>query len=230
MAIDISAQWVTVTRQVERFRLPANQGPTTPPRTAVETHRSNMEKHIVSASNGSMWRFQACGQHDEAFRQLLRSRDQQHDRFGEERELFNFFANARATIECTAFCLFSVGAIIDENRFPLVKDEDLKNVSVELLSNTYGSVFGSERISPIIGEAITEPRSKFIKRARIMLFHRAAPTRTMSPSVAGQPDVWGFDESEITPALTQDHYKWVEDWLGRLLTEADAFCRKHLPK
>jgi len=88
-----------------------------------------------------LWRFWASADHDEAFQRVVVSGSQ---RQAEERELFNFFVNGLASIECACYALYTAASTFDNDAFP-VGPKDLQKISPKAVAALFARRSGTIR-------------------------------------------------------------------------------------
>jgi hypothetical protein len=181
--------------------------------------------------NAVAYRFAATADHDTAFTGSVSraATGAPHgERYVQERELFNFFANGLATINCFCYGIFAIASMTNAQSFPMATADDRRCIKLETTRDRFANAFPKENITSVLMGLSTSHELQEWRRVRNTLSHRSAPGRVVRLSTSGpSPDHWkiGMDIDTNTTAIWR---QWLAETMLTLLTAADEFTRHYL--
>jgi hypothetical protein len=179
---------------------------------------------FVQAFHGVAYRFVSAFQSEDRFRALIVEHGNGPgpiERQLQEHELFGFFTNALSSLECAAYGLYAVGALLAPATFKLLETEESRQwVSPKTTLSEYRKAFPDEMI--LTGalarmDAKTgDPRFTEIARMRNILAHRVVMGRHFLLSTGALQGPDAFLDGVGLP-LSSDMLAPFMDDLARLL-------------
>lgn len=208
-----------------------------------QTHLDSLVQ-FAAAWNAVRHRFLSCTEHSEAFTKAIKeagtpgvtpqTADMWH---AQQKELFDFFMNGLATIENVCYGLFAVGSILDAQQFPIVTENNLRDINTKLTACKFVAVFPNEVVTSALQQLITSQEFKDWRDIRRVLFHRGLPGRIISLTLGGGEPLYGGTQwgqgvwgqgIPIDEHTTVSRRRWLVETLQDLLNAADAFTCHHL--
>jgi hypothetical protein len=210
---------------------------------------------FLASWKGFLHRFLACTDHNEKYIEaitLVGEDPSNHERYLVERELFNFWVNGLAAIECLCCALFAIGAIKEiaeieqttNTTFRINNDNDIKKISPTTTAEKFYSKFGDIPITTILKDLFDTVSTKEDarqykewKKVRDILAHRGHPGRRIALS-SGRPekvpDLLNFYSLtkegakdvpiiEITSNTTASMHEWLTKIIDNILGAAYTF-------
>jgi hypothetical protein len=135
------------------------------------------------------YRFVAAARADARFASAYR----RHDRLGQELHLFGFVSAACSALECTSYAVFSVGAIVDPQRFPLVTESERKRVDLVETARRVGTTYPDDPLASLLDRVRVDSEWRQLVDWRDIQIHRGNPSRILQRHVgdgASSPDMW----------------------------------------
>jgi hypothetical protein len=192
------------------------------------------------AWNAVAYRFQACAEYDEAFRELFDrsgSNTGGLDRYRQQRDLYGCVVNACSVVESCYYAAYAVGALADPAAFPISTPEAQRDVEPRATARRYGVRFSGDPFTSLLDSVITDPPWSDLNLLRNVLIHRAAPGKaahlTAGHAVA-LPDQlrlsdFHLADRDFDEQLTRDCRDWVTRTLGTLCRGLDEFTERQFP-
>jgi hypothetical protein len=215
---------------------------------AVTTHK---DTHAVEwgewagGCNGISYRYLQGAAADEAFTASVAAHGTApviDERIAQENALFAFFAAGLSSLECLAYGLCFVGAIVDPAAFALTATP--QRVWVSSLTDAYLQRFPQEQLAQTLQAVNTSPELSSFKDVRNVLTHRAAPGRAHGVTLADTVFVGGGGAGAPPGSSSITGTSWLgqpldsqttaapRTWLAGALTEivsaATTFASGHL--
>jgi hypothetical protein len=197
---------------------------------------------FYSAWSAMAYRFKALAEHDEAFASSCARwgpGPAQPERYRQERELFNFFANGLAALENLGYGLFAAASMCDPVNFPLASPQERKSVTLERATQRLMERFGEEGLAAALRRALDSREYQLLEGMRNHPSHRGTLRRSFSLSTAdgvGSAALTGVPRRARGGALTDEDVpldrettarmrRWLAGALGELLREAERWAR-----
>jgi hypothetical protein len=215
---------------------------------AVTTHK---ETHAVewaewaSGCNGVLYRYVQAAAADESFTASVVAHGAApviDERVAQETALFAFFTAGLSSLECLAYGLCFVGAIVDPVAFALTTTP--QRVWVSSVTDAYSQRFPQEQLAKTLHAVSTDPELASFKDVRNVLTHRAAPGRAHGVTLADTVFVGGGGAGAHPGSSSMKGTSWLgqpldsqttaapRKWLAGALTEvvsaATTFASGHL--
>jgi hypothetical protein len=199
----------------------------------------------ANAHNAIAYRFRGAAVAEEQFTKTFAFAG---DRCAQEEALFAFFFNAVASVECSLYGLFHIGAMADPSAFPIASDQALRRIDRAAVKKCFQATFSAAALTAEVVALVDDPVFTQLRDYRDTLAHRGAiprhhrvslrePSHARIPSdidavfmsskpkaVDGGDELLELDATVINPRRT-----WLAAHVGRLLRETAAFCVAHLP-
>ena len=187
-------------------------------------------RQFALAWNAVAFRFQACAEYDEAFRELFAefgSNAGGLDRYRQQRDLYGCIVNACSVVESCYYAAHAVGALADPVAFPISTPEAQRAAKPKATARRYRARFSGDPFTSVLDSIIAEPFWSDLNSLRNVLIHRAAPGKAVHLTAAGSPIAPLPDQLRLTDfhladrdfdtQLTRD----CRDWVARSL---HTFC------
>ena len=202
---------------------------------AIQRHRRNPATPRFSlAWNALVYRYVATWGHSRDFRAALGG-----DRYGEDKELFEFFFCGLSTVESLTYALHHVGAVVAPNKFQIA---DARAIKPWTTARCYLDAFPNESLT--WGLLILIGSSEFAewKDLRNVLAHGEHPGRIITANV-GRGGVhardekssdrwnlahWGLPDISVDESLTSSRLVWLMGVVDALTGAAADFGDRHL--
>lgn len=215
-------------------------------------------QQFYSAWVGLAFRFRECANHDAAF---TASFQQSHGEatgealYREDAALFDFFLKGLSVLDCLAYGLYALGALIrtptdvpsipPHPAFPLLDPQGakkLRSITFDRTLDTFAREFPGLAITKQLAYIHADPTYDAWKDMRNVLAHRAASAgrsldysqalvaQSASSPLAAAPDVtqWGGG-IPLSSATTSARYLWLRETINTSLQAAAAFAGAELP-
>ncbi len=172
------------------------------------------------------WRFRACAEHDESFRDLLRKfgvSPQSQQRFNQERELFEFFVSGQSAVESFCYGAYAIGALLDSAMEKLLRGSP-RDVTPKRTAADFQSKFSGTTLANSLSQLVLDQSFSEWSEIRNVLAHRGHPGRTFNVGGPGPEAVWNIPKLELNEDLTRKRRKWLADTLADLLNGSRAFA------
>jgi len=195
-------------------------------------------RYFTAGWNGVAHRFLSTAEHDEAYRRTFADGLKTHeDLYQMDRDLFDFFTNGLAVIECVCFSVYILGSIVNSGRFPIRPDSALRdNVYPKRVVQLLKRDFPNEEITGMLARTVDSGPFREWKDVRDALSHRASPARTFYENVGGPPRTnveVGWVAPGINLTLKVDtsatRREWLAIALSGLMKATVGFCAR-LPR
>jgi hypothetical protein len=200
--------------------------------------QARFPEHAHARFFGGAWgavayRFMAMAQYDESFTKSILENGVGPGpmlRYEQERDLFGFFNSGCSAADAFLFGMFTLGAMLKPNAFPLRDERDERKVTPTCCYDAYRKAFTGHPIISALqlttknGDPDWEKFSAF----RNLLTHRATPARNFS---AGDPSRPAAIMSRVGVVLdketTSSRRRQVAGLLGKLLAASNSFVQTH---
>jgi hypothetical protein len=202
----------------------------------VETWRQ-----FALAWNAVVYRFQACAEQDQAFRELfdrLGSDAGGLERYRQQRELFGCITNACAVIESCCYAAFAVGALVDPSAFAIDTAEAQRSVDPKATAEAYSSSFPTDPFTSSLNSLLSDQSWRDLKDLRNVLVHRAAPGKTLFRTVGSGPATppdqlrlgdFHLPDVDFDARVTGVRREWVARFLDTFCRGLDEFTTRQFP-
>jgi hypothetical protein len=192
---------------------------------------SNQQVRIefVGAWNAIQYRFLSCYESSTIFTESMKlygDAPVQQQRYIQEKELFNFFANGLSVLESFYYASFAVGNLIDPKTFPMESEGDLKNINPNNSANKFIEVFSTSKLAIYSKQVIDSEEFKHWRNVRNSLMHRVAPPRLIYAGTSNRtypPAKWVQLEVELDESTTKDRIIWLVNTINSLMSELYSF-------
>ena len=154
------------------------------------------------AFNGVAFRFRGAVESSDQFAAVFAKSFGGDERFAEENALFNVFGNAVSTLECAAFGIFHLGAMVADGhlpreaplakkpakgakpshnpnarRFPIATGGDLRRIKLDTTAAAFEEHFQNSELCEALARCLSDPQRKRLYSWRHVLLHRESPAR-----------------------------------------------------
>ncbi|HEY7835067.1 MAG TPA: hypothetical protein VIG30_15940 [Ktedonobacterales bacterium] len=210
-------------------------------------------QHFYSAWVGLAFRFRDCASHDRTFTasfQQTHGEATEEALYEEDAALFGFFLKGLSVLDCLAYGLYALGALIrmptnvpstpPSAAFPLLDPKSAKlfrSITLESTQEAFVREFMGQSITDHLTEIRRDPHYSKWKEIRNVLAHRAASagraldySRSLVAQSAIPPDVtqWGGD-IPLSVETTSARYAWLRETINASLQAVAAFAAAELP-
>jgi hypothetical protein len=225
------------------------------PITELETFHATVtahkDAHVVEwaewagGCNGLLYRYLQAAAADESFTASVAAHGTApviEERVAQEAALFAFFASGLSSLECLAYGLCFVGAIVDPAAFALTATP--QRIWVSSVTDAYLQRFPQEQLAHTLQAVNNSPKLSSFKDVRNVLTHRAAPGRAHGVTLADTVFVGGASPGATAGTSSMTGTEWLgqpldlqttvapRKWLVGALTDivaaATAFANGHL--
>ena len=207
----------------------------------AETSLAATWRQFGLAWNAVAYRFQACAEFDDAFRDLfarLGSNTGGLDRYQQQRDLYGCVVNACSVIESFYYATYAAGALANPAAFPIATPKAQRGINPPATATAFQRIYPGDPVTVVLSSVIAGPPWAKLKLLRNVLIHRAAPGkavyRTAGAAVAPPSDqlkLSDFDlaDKDFDYRLTQKCRDWVVSVLGLLCEGLDDFTGQRFP-
>ncbi len=151
------------------------------------------------------------------------------ERYRQERDLFGFFSNGVSVLEATFYGLFSLGAFLSPDDFPIATENDRKVIGPRKTKSAIAKAFSEDPINQAIDAAMKDPAYVDWHEIRNTLTHRAAPARAFHyPPGGAIPDQWKIKNIALDAGLVTSRRAELSRLLTTLLQGIDQFTKTRL--
>ena len=204
----------------------------------VSLVENTVEDHIWSQYSGAWnalaYRFRSCAEHDEAFAASIRREASQTETYIQERELFGFFVTGWSAIESLFYALYAIGAMLNRQRFPIIRPEDMRAINPKNTASKFNKAFKSDPLTEVLRHTTSRQEYKDWKEIRNVLLHRIAPSRShnIRIEIDGDPltiekaytrGVSWWEGIPLDDTTTAARRKWLAATLVDVLKAAATF-------
>ena len=184
----------------------------------------------IDGWQGVAYRYRSCAEHYESYFESLARHGHtilEPRRYCQERDLFGFFVDGLAAIECLTFSLFAISMFAEPDEFVVRNGHDLRTIKPKSVSAKLAKVFPDEEISALTRRVVAGPEFKEWSDARNILAHRVAPARLLSKSawITEEATEEGFQDRtiSISNSSVMQKRQWIEETVGKLLGATAKF-------
>jgi len=203
----------------------------------ASSHKSHYG-NFAAAWNAVGYRFLSMAEHDAEYRRTFAGGLKTHEAlFQLDRDLFDFFTNGLAVIECLCFGVYIVGSIVDPAGFPVTPDKVLKDVYPNFVRDKLQKYFPGDRLTRVVTDTVDSDTYREWRDIRNRIGHRISPPRAFHVSVGGPPQptriewvVPGVCTLELTEDTTSRRRAWLSGATAALIQATEDFCRSRLPR
>jgi len=213
----------------------------------LTTHQKDDEERFGecgAALLGITRRFKAAADHDEAYIKAIsrKGRGSPQDQvYRQDKELFDFFINGYAVLDCFVYGAYFIGSLVQPSGFPLVGADDRHKINVKKTTEAYLNTFKTESISDAISEVFAYDRTNRVyvnaeyeawSQIRNVIAHRSHPGRmhylSTTPAM-DRPSEWRVVGMPVLDATTTASRRaWLAGTLQHLLKTMEGFVWSRL--
>ncbi len=170
---------------------------------------------------GVAYRFRSCAEHYESYVESLDWHGNtiiEPERYLQERDLFGFFVDGLAVIECLSFSLFAISMFAEPDNFVVQTARDLKNINPKSVSVKLVKVFPKAEVSDLLRSVVALPEFREWSDTRNVLAHRVAPARLLHESAWIMEDVAEEGFKDKTISISNSSVKRKRQWIGETIS------------
>jgi hypothetical protein len=187
-------------------------------------------EHFATAWNTVAYRFVAAGRADDRFGEAYR----RGDRARQELSLFAFLSAACSAVECGAYAIYAIGAILEPKAFPLLAEPKRKDVKLGSTAKRLERQYPGDPLSDLIRRLRHDRVWLELVDWRDVEIHRGTPARSHSLATLGAPPPPNFwrmgihrgDDVPLGSEMTHDKRKWLARTINELVAEVDRFLTR----
>jgi hypothetical protein len=185
---------------------------------------------FAGAWNAVGYRFLAAARADARFVGAYR----RNDRLSQELDLFAFVSTACSAIECMAYAVHAVGAMLAPDGFPIGSEQQRKGVNLSTTAQRLESRYPVDSLAALFIRIRKDHQWRQLVDWRDIEIHRGTPGRLIHLSARGPappPDMWQIGahrgtDVPVGPDLTHAKRKWLALTINEMLVELDAFLTR----
>lgn len=185
---------------------------------------------FAGAWNAVGYRFLAAAQADARF--VVASR--RNDRLRQELELFAFVSTACSAVECMAYAVHALGAMLAPDAFPIGSEKERKAVDLSKTARRLESRYPGDPLATLFRSIDENDQWRELVDWRDIEIHRGTPGRLIHRSAGGPApprDMWQIGahrgtDVPVGPDLTHAKRKWLAMTINEVLVEFDAFLTR----
>jgi hypothetical protein len=147
-------------------------------------------------------------------------------RYAQERDLFGFFSNGLSVFDAFSFGMFSIGAILVPDVFPLASADDERKVTFGGTLKSYRSAFTNDPFTAELQKILNDGSFQELRDLRNFLTHRAVPARHFSLVISGSGSKPTAELGRINIGLDQHTTSARRQDIVRLLKSALLAARE----
>jgi hypothetical protein len=193
---------------------------------------ADIYEQFGGAWNALSYRFLAVAEYEAAFDASLTSVGSSPvptERYRQERDLFGFFSNGFAVLETAFYGLFSLGALLSPQNFPIATCKDKRKISPTSTAAAITKAFPSDPINLVISAILNDPDYLEWRDIRNILTHRVAPCRKFFEGGDDDPtDQWKIKSIPLNGALASERRADLSRLTSVLLQGIDQFAKSRL--
>ena len=183
-----------------------------------------------AAWNAIGYRFLAAARADDRFVGAYR----RNDRLRQELDLFAFVSTACSAVECMAYAVHAVGAMLAPYDFPIGTELERRDVSLSTTARRLESRYPVDPLAALFVRICEDHQWRELVDWRDIEIHRGTPGRLIHLSFGGPappPDMWQIGahrgvDVPVGPDLTHAKRKWLARTINEMLVELDAFLTR----
>lgn len=189
---------------------------------------------FAGAWNAVGYRFLAAARADDRFADAYES----NDRLRQELELFAFVSTACSAVECMAYAVHALGAMLAPDAFPIGSEKERKAVDLSRAARRLESRYPVDPLAALFCRIGEDDQWGELVDWRDIEIHRGTPGRLIHLSAGGPappPDIWQIGahrgtDVPVGPELTHTKREWLALTIKEVLVEFDAFLtRREIP-
>ncbi len=175
-------------------------------------------------------RYLTCFEHSNLFTENVAnagtSPTEYPDRYVQDREAFEFFVAGASCVENFCYGVYSIGAIVSPEYFPLRTKRDLRGISPESTKERFRARFHKCQIAESLSSLTSNVEYNEWRRIRNALIHHSAPARIFDIGVTTE---WRFADFtiEISETTTSNRLTWLSEMLNVLHDSTSMFLDDH---
>lgn len=185
---------------------------------------------FAGAWNAVGYRFLAAAQADARF--VVASR--RNDRLRQELELFAFVSTACGAVECMAYAVHALGAMLAPDAFPMRSETERRAIKLSTTARRLESRYPVDPLAALFCRIGEDDQWRELVDWRDIEIHRGTPGRLIHLSAGGPappPDMWQIGahrgtDVPVGPDLTHAKRKWLAMTIDEVLVEFDAFLTR----
>jgi hypothetical protein len=189
--------------------------------------------HFAGAWNAVAYRFMAMTEYERAFSDsiaVVGASPSPLHREEQERALFGFFSSGFSVFESTFYALFSMGAFLSGQYFPIATQKDQQRISPATTAASLAKAFSNDPLMPVVTAILLDPAYLEWREIRNILTHRAAPGRTFFVGIGGDdelPDQWKIKNIPLDKSMAPKRREELSRLLSVLIGDIEAFTERH---
>lgn len=204
--------------------------------------RAQTWRQFGLAWNAVAYRFQACAEHDEAFRELfdrVGSNAAGINRYRQQRDLYGCVVNACSVIESFYYAAYAVGALADPAAFPIDTPKAQRDIKPSATAALYRRTFPDDQFTALLDAVIADAHWRDLADLRNVLIHRAAPGKAVFLSTPGASVTPPADQlrlgdfhvpdRDFDAQLTHACRRWAASSAATLCLGLDEFTERQFP-
>lgn len=199
-------------------------------RASADKYPEEWLQQYIGSALAVAYRFRACAKHSEAFVKSIldagRTPDE-HDRFTQDQELFNFFVTGFASLESLYYNLYAIAARLAPSDFPFATDSDYRHIDLLKAVNRFKRAFPGNLTDKLVHIQSSSQREEW-EYARNVLIHRVASGGRVIflwADTPQQPDEIriGNRKLPLTVDAIRERRAWLAASLSDILTQTKLF-------
>jgi hypothetical protein len=189
--------------------------------------------NFAAAWNAVAYRFMSVTQYERSFSESISATGAAPDpqqRNDQERDLFGFFSNGFSVFEATFYAVFSLGAILAPELFPLATPKDQQRVSPLNTLAALKKAFAESELTAVVAAVQSDPAYLEWREVRNILTHRAAPGRHFFVGIGGDEtlaDQWKLKDIPLDRSMAPKRREELAHILTTLLQAIESFVKEH---
>jgi hypothetical protein len=154
-----------------------------------------------------------------------------NERYGQEKNLLEFFSAGFATFEAAFYGLYAIGAMVAASGLTLATPRDRQAVSPSKTQAALARVFPNDAAAALLATVIADDEFKAFRETRNVLTHRTAPGRTMFVGIGGYDEVpteWKLNNQALDASISTRGRAQVSRLLTALAAISAEFAQRNL--
>ena len=183
----------------------------------------------TGAWNALAYRFHGAVDAGAIFQKSLKdfgSHPAPHQRYQQEKALFNFFSNGFAAFEAMFYGVFTVGSFINPSAFPLTTPKERQRISPAHTADAFKRAFPNDPILDAFANLLADPSYQRWRDMRNVLTHRAAPGRRVFVGIGtddAPPVEWKLNDQPLNDLLVPEYQRELAHLISDVVLAAEKF-------